>query len=349
MATFSVTDRGTFRRCRRMWDYSSNARQNLARIGPGAEPLELGSLIHRALAAWILDPKANLEMLFLHETNKRIDEVKEDYLFVVGAPISEDELGPLLDVVPLGQAMMKNYQDFHKKPLPDNMTFAAAEQEILIPVPGTEHNCPDCWSPIIVDVKVDSILKSYSGNKYCETCKGTGILYHYLSMTLDGLIQEDSSGLYVVEHKTYSQKPQKHELERNDQFTGYVWGSTQLKIGPVIGVAYDGMWKKATIPNRRSKSDPPYTMDDMFLRITIPKMPEQIAIWGANLTKEINEMANDPAIYPNIPALGCTGLNGCSFMDLCDAELRGEDTAGILANRYTQRKTIRIQGIRDII
>lgn len=347
MATFSVTDRGTFKRCRRQWDYSSNARQNLTRVGPGSEPLELGGLIHRALAGWILDPKANLALIFLNETNKRLDEIKQAYLATVGCEISDDELNPIWDIIDLGKCMMENYQSYWKTPLPDHMTFAAAEQEILVPVPGTEYACISCqnWhreNKVISlgnDVWVDNARSS------CEECKGTGTAFHYLSATLDGLLQDEDGLLYVLEHKTYTNVPSAWDLSRTDQFTGYCWQVAQLKIGTIAGVAYDGMWKKKTIPK-------PYrgvqkTMDDMFLRKTILKSPMEIERWGANLTKEINDMANNPSIYPNIPALGCSGLNSCSFIDLCDAELRDEDTTGLLATRFTQRQTIRIQGIRS--
>src|SRR5689334_11671390 len=114
MATFSITDRQTYKRCRRKWNYSSNARMNLERVGSGAEALELGGLVHRALAQWVLEPQVDLPVLFMKHAADRMVEISKKYEANVGAKISDEELAPLLDVVQLGEAMMKNYQAKYK-------------------------------------------------------------------------------------------------------------------------------------------------------------------------------------------------------------------------------------------
>lgn len=349
MATFSVTDRQTYKRCRRKWDFSSNARQNLTKIGPGHTALELGGLIHRALAGWLLEPKTNLKLHFLNETNKRIEEIKEAYLRTVGAEISEEELGIVYDFVTLGSAMCENYQEVHKSPIPSNMRFAAAEQEIVIPIPGTEHYCEKCVSYNrqynLINIMTDEWVNS--SNKDCTDCGGTGTVYHYLSMTLDGLLQDTEDRLYVLERKTYDQRPKMIDLDMADQFTGYTWGVSQIAdaIGlngaKVVGIAYDGLWKRAKPP--RAVKGKQLILEDLFIRRIIPKTLEQINEWGRLLTLEINEMANDPPIYTNIPWNGCWD---CTFIDPCNMMMRGEDPSGLIKQQYTQREVIRIQGIR---
>lgn len=338
MATFSVTDRQTFKRCRLKWDFSSNARQNLTKIGPGHTALELGGLIHRALAGWLLEPDKDLKIIFLEETNKRIDEIKKAYIKTVGVEISEEELGTVYDFVQLGSAMCDNYQKIYGSPLPSNMKFAAAEQEITVPVPGTEHAC-ECmkeFTPLRIGNRY-----AHFPNENCEKCSGTGILYHYLSATLDGLLQDENDLLYVLERKTYDQRPKKLDLDMADQFTGYAWVASQLKIGTVAGIAYDGMWKREKPP--RATKGKQLTVEDLFIRTVIKKTPEQITIWGERLAQEINEMANNPEIYPTVPWNGCWD---CSFIDPCVMLSRGEDPSGLLKLQYTQREVVRIQGIR---
>lgn len=344
MAIFSVTDRGTFRRCRRMWDYSSNARQNLTRIGAGSEPLELGGLIHRALAEWVVHPKEKLQTLFYQETNKRLDEIRQSYLESVGASISEEELAPIYEVVTLGAAMMQNYQEHWGSPIPDNMQFASAEQSVEVPVPGTEHPCPDCFGTGLVK-KLNNNPENHSllVNK-CFKCDGLGVSFHYLSATLDGMLQDKRGRLYVLEHKTYGNRPKMIDLTMMDQFTGYAWILCKLNIGPVAGVAYDGMWKREVPPRPVRKGLPLATLSDLFIRVVLPKNEETILEWGEQLTKEINEMANDPEIYPNVPWMGC---GDCSFRDVCNMQLRGEDPSHLIKTSFIQRQVIRGGGIRN--
>jgi PD-(D/E)XK nuclease superfamily protein len=303
MSVFSITDRGTWRRCRRQWDYSSNARRNLTKVGSGPPALELGGLIHLALAEWVLNPEENMANLFQLHAADRVEEVSKAYKEIVGASISTEELGPILDNVKLGTAMCTNYQNYYGTPLPPDMRFAAVEQEVVVDVPGTNHK---------------------------------------VSATLDGLLQDKRDLLYVDENKTFHPRyrPTWESLNMNDQFTGYAWVLRQLDIGKVAGVAYNGLCKQMA-PTRGKD------IESLFLRKVIPKTNEQLDEWGRNLTLEINEMANNPEIYPNVPWQGC---DDCRFRDLCQAQMNGasqDEIEILIARNYTQRTTKRIQGIRD--
>lgn len=352
MAVFSVTDRRTFRRCRRMWDYSSNARKNLTGIGSGPEPLELGGLIHRALADWIVDYFINneenakkpgyLAALFVTHASERQIEVTRAFEERTREKISPQYLESLHNVVMLGTEMMKNYQEYHKSPLPEHMTFASPEQEVLVPVPGTEHPCSEClaWATRLGTVTFHgtNINVAIPFNPECTECGGKGYLQHYLSMTLDGLVQDEKERFFILEHKTYENRPKPMDLAMDDQFTGYCWGTRQLKIGKVMGVAYDGMWKRPKPPKYMQRDKCPGQMSDLFIRKTIPKSDAELDAWGENLALEINEMANDPAIYPNVPWSGCSD---CSFQEICYMQMRGEDPSKLIQMRYTQREIVR--------
>jgi hypothetical protein len=349
MATFSITDRATYKQCRQKWDFSSNSRSNLTMVGSGPEPLELGSLIHRALADWIIDYTSEehtiqlaskqenyLAGLFLKHAAARQQEVTQAFEERTRRKINPVDLESLHNVVQLGTAMMRNYQEHHKSPFPPHMSFAMPEQEILIPVPGTEHQCENCFGTgLVPDHKVSN------GPTYvtkCINCNGKGKAYHHVSATLDGLLQDKNDRLYVLEHKTYGNRPNPLDLSMNDQFIGYAWVVRQLNIGRVAGIAYDGMWKRDKPPKYMQKEKRAGTMNDLFIRTTIQKTSAALDAWGRNLTLEINEMANNPVIYPHVPWQGC---GGCQFIKPCLAKMNGEDFDGIINNEYTQRNIVR--------
>jgi hypothetical protein len=340
MATFSVTDRQTFRRCRRKWDYSSNARRNLTGIGAGPEELELGGLVHRALADWIHQytndseeamQENMLASLFIKNASDRKREIEESYENRTGLKLAEGQLHSLLNVVQLGIDIMSNYQAYHKSPIPEHMSFASPEQEVVVPVPGTEHVCTRCAGK---GIKQKTDVGPGVG---CSNCSGLGKLYHYLSATLDGLLQDKHGRLFVLEHKTYSNRPRIQDLHMNDQFTGYCWVVQQLGIGTVAGVAYDGMWKRNEPPKYMQKEKRPGRMEDLFIRKVLPKGEAELNEWGRNLAKEINEMGSTPEIYPNVPWQGCSD---CNFQEVCMMQMKGEDPARLLAQYFIPREPI---------
>lgn len=356
-------------RCRRKWDWSSNARMNLTGIGSGPEPLELGGLIHRALADWIIDKDlpdlgtqfvvgevtkellgldevptdSQLAQLFVWHASARKTEIEKTWKATTGNDIEPEGLASLMNVTKLGTHMMMNYQKKWKTPFPDNMTFAVAEQEVLVPVPGTEHPCSLCLKlpgkhtklNYVGDRKFYIVREAISD---CEECRGTGWSYHYVSATLDGLLQDKKEDLYVLEHKTYENRPKPIDLYMNFQFTGYCWVVKQLGIGRVGGVAYDGMWKRPEPPKYMQKERRKGTLDDLFIRKILHKSDAEIDEWGRNLTSAINEMANDPVIYPNVPWQGCSD---CNFQKVCYMKMMGEDPSNVLKLEFTQREVVR--------
>ena len=349
MSVFSVTDLGRFRRCRRMWDYSSNARQNLTGIGSGPEPLELGSLIHRALADWIVEwnekprdfPEGHLGQIFLNVAAERQKEITKSFEEVHGMSVGSEQLASLHNVVMLGFHMMNNYQAYHIQPLPKHMRFASPEQEVLIPVPGTEHYCEDCvrWAQENDRMNVYSDTVSLVKQPGCNSCNGTGTAVHYLSATLDGLIQDEKDRFLVLENKTYENRPKLIDLYSNDQFTLYTWVVRELNIGKVVGICYNGLWKREKPPKYMQREKRAGIMSDLFIRKVIYKEDAELDERGKWLAAEINEMANNPVLYPNIPWQGCS--SDCSFQDPCRMQQLGEDPTALIRMKYIQREIIR--------
>lgn len=327
--------------------------------------LELGSLIHAALAEWTIDADGNNDVTIYRDdvpvevpimsmglkedsvpekyfkffSNERIAAVQRDYREMVGAPISPEEIAPLYESIALGCAMIKNYKEKWKRPLPGNFIFAKPEQEIIVDIPGTEHRCQACFDIAYKNDTITVMSKSigaesggslrFTVRPNCEDCHGTGKVSHQLRAILDGLIQDTNEVYMVLERKTFSPRyrPTMEGLGRMDQFMGYVWVAKQLGVPKLGGVAYDGLCKLAKPPKGKD-------LDHLFVRTPVTYNMDQINDWGVHLAEVVNEMANNPVIYPNRPWSGC---DDCPFTKLCDAESRGEDTDSIIRNFYMER------------
>lgn len=299
----SVTERGTFRRCKRLWALTSASMQSLGTIVPRTN-LALGKSVHAALAQWLIEPDASLPELFLHASAQDLGKIKAAYKSQVGADIGDDELAPYHESLQLGVSMMGNYQTKWGSPLFDGFTIVQAEVQLEIPIPTTDH---------------------------------------MLEARLDGIVRRDATGdLYILEHKTYDARPRAEILQMNDQFLAYIWCAERLNIGKIMGIAYDGMWSRAT-PPRGSM------FDDLFLRLIISRPRFEIDMFTEQLIYEANDMAAlkemyyDPtnndrdrlAIpYPNRPWMGCT--DDKMFDPLCTAMSVGDDYRHLLRTRYTK-------------
>ena len=150
---------------------------------------------------------------------------------------------------------------------------------------------------------------------------------HELAGTFDGLMRDQKGRMWILEHKTYKSRPNYEAMETNDQFLAYIWILTQLGVGTVAGVAYDGMWKRAEPPKGK-------TFEDLFLRMSITRPQYEIESFGRLLALEINEMGSNPAIYLNRRWEGCFD---CDFNKICYATQRGEDVDYLTQRFYTKR------------
>lgn len=313
----SVTERQTFKRCRRKWDFASYNRQSLAPI-INAPALDLGTLVHATLAAWtqdtLLDPLA-----FYKEASLALNQqVIDSYVQRVGCAPSQDELKATHEAMQLGMAMISNYKDKWHTALPPGFTLVANELTLIQPVPGTEHYvcvkhnpdgyciCPDCVCERDCDLTCT-----------CLYCREEA--YHELECTFDGVMQDANGDLYIIERKTFSRTPSVDELTNNDQFLAYQWALSQ-HYSNVVGLAYDGLLKKVKPPAGK-------TYSDLFLRRILLRNRHELEEFGTLLAYELNEMAD-----PNLkitktvpPVVGCQRWE-CSFIDVCHAISKGEPT-----------------------
>ena len=300
----TTTERAEFKRCRRRWYFGSPNCMKLTRITP-SPALALGTLIHNTLAEWLVNPEINTGEQFMKFAVESVDKAREIYKNQVGCLPSNEELAGLLDSVELGKAMVENYQAFWGSPLPKGFDIIAPEQKVEIPIPGTVH---------------------------------------FLESKLDGVVSSPKGNLFVLEHKTYGNRPKLETLQSNDQFLAYVWALTKLDLGNVSGLAYDGMWKRA-VPPRGSK------IEDLFTRSFIIRPQNELDEFALFLAAEVTEMDNvknwaeqdvtigeaetpldSSILYINRRWEGCFD---CSYEPLCTAKSKGEDMEHIMKSMFT--------------
>jgi PD-(D/E)XK nuclease superfamily len=333
----SVTERGSYKRCRRQWMINSRNRWGMTRI-VAPSPLALGTLIHSTLGIW-LDmykadtplPSGGLADLFLQYANKTIADARQTYERQTGMPMSDGELAPLYESVLQGRCMMDNYQARWGQPIPDGFEIISTEQRCVVPIPGTEHRKEIVWVPDVAPAGVPFAWRA-------KVMRYRKPRLHYLEGKLDAIIREKRSGrLYVLEHKSYGQRPREDVLFSNDQFLAYHWlllvvaGLMGLDVTKVAGVAYDGLWKRASPP--KVVDGHPGTLMDLFCRRLITRPHQELVEFEDMLASEVLEMANDPPIYLNRTADGSC-FWGCSDNQLCLAMSRGEDYAHMLRSQY---------------
>lgn len=309
----SVTERGTFKRCRLMWDYSSFSRQSLTSLRPPTA-LAFGTLVHKIHEEWLLnidEPVADIVIRVAADTQR---EIEQQYIDRVGVGPDARELEAFLDQVALAHEMFSNYEERWGASLPEGMTLIKPEQTIALPIPGTEHPCKYVHA---------------TGDASCADCEN-GVSHHLLEGTLDALMQDDAGRLWILERKTYNSKPRVDNMQMNDQFLAYLWALTKLDMGEVGGIIYDGMWKR--FKEKRN-------LEDLFFRTPLIRSPEEIENFSVQLRDEALDMEN-PRIYRNARWEGCWD---CQFVKLCQAEFRGEDADYVKEQFFTLRTRSEIE------
>lgn len=328
---FSVTERQTAKRCPRAHRLSSKGGQHLGLLVPPVY-LSCGTLIHKGSQLWFANPDTSYEAHVMTAGMKLIEKTAAKYFLQVGAHMSTEEEAPLYEAISYAQVMARNYQLQWKTPLPEGFTLIRTEQRVVVPVPGTEHECH----------QEPGGCEWYTYGQDCQRCGNSGITYHYLDGRFDGLIQDRAGRIHILEHKTYDARPSEQSLKTADQFLAYMWLAIQLGIGDVAGLDYDGLWRRDKVPKNR-------TFEDLFMRLTITRTRAELEEFQRFLPNELNMMAHQLSLeedpYINRAWQGCYD---CSFATkklpsgsyrpgLCDAMSRGENVSVIRNAYYTVR------------
>lgn len=338
MAYFSVTERGTFKRCQRQWRWTSKSGDHLGPIIPPVY-LGVGTLIHRASQQWLLagpTSKTTYAQFVTIAADEIITKAHGRYRTQVGVDMSPEEDDVLYEGLHFAEVMAENYQIRWGSPLPEGFRLIRPEQRVVIPVPGTEHPCELCMVGAI------TVFSHDRPNPACEGCHGSGLMLHHLDMRFDGLVLDDVDQLHILEHKTYKSRPRLDSLQTNDQFLAYMWGAEQLGVGEVAGLAYDGLWRRDKVPKGK-------TFEDLFFRTTLTRSRAEFDEFARLLPIELNAMwAARPAMIPfaDLPFnRRWEGCYDCKFAgkkgdkDVCRAYSRGESSLVdiLLRTQFTTR------------
>lgn len=317
----SVTERGTFKRCRQQWDYSSKNRQN---ITPLASPVALsfGTLAHKVHEQWLDNLESvgdEVPLLVAKVGAEERAELTKRYVERIGVGPDDVEFGSFMEQYFLAQEMFTNYVQKWGTPLPEGLTLIATEQTIVVPIPGTEHQ--HLVDTATCNPEQCALVPSPFGARWL----------HLLEGTLDVLCRDGQGRLWIIDHKTFANHPKLISLQMNDQFTGYIWLGQQAQLGEIAGVIVDGMWKR----ERFDKRGKDRTLDRLFERTPITHTAAEIATFEQQLTYEALTMGDpDVKIFRTVPWLGC--IDCAKYLELCNMEYAKEDASGIRA-RYVTR------------
>jgi len=311
----SCTESMNFDRCRRMWALTSFNGESLTRVQQ-SPALALGTLFHKTLADWLEYPDIDPEQLCLVHYAEMYEEARNRYHALHGVMPFDRELASVASVGELCRAMIRNYRDYYKSPLPVGYTCVMPEQTLVLDIPGSQQKCKHC----------DNMQRPIG----CEQCNGTGVVVHQLECTLDAIVSDARGNIYVLDHKTYGNRPKLNTIEHAYQFRVYCWAATQLLGSGVRGFLYDGAWKREEPPKGR-------TFDDLFLRIPVTYNQAQQDEIAAHLALKSKQMymADDALLDFNRHWMGCFD---CNVEDICTAMSRGEDVSYVKERWYTRRE-----------
>ena len=334
----SVTERATFRQCRRRWLLST-----VHRLEPPGGTVEflVGELVHAGLAAYYLHP---LPEGARRERSAGARQAGIDALNAAWAGEAERLESELGFLWPSAEPGWTEAADLARELLAHYFLWDEEEGGIGIPLHVEER-----WSVRIPGTRGRLRLR----------------------MDLVALLEGRRRRVGVVDNKTAAAMPSDDLLDMDDQFTGYAWSWRELTGEAPDEVIRNVLMKiaarppailKAGTPSRRKgqptthalytatlralKLDPaPYqeVLDDLrlagrskfFRRQRTRRTAGQLDEFGRVLALEWRDMrrvATHPEeAYPNVHALHC---GRCPVRPICQAMLAGEDEVSVIQTGY---------------
>jgi len=255
----SVTERDTFKTCRRRWELETL--ENLTPRLPLGQAVDLGEGIHEALESYYIAksnapalPKGKADLLesaLLGLDNwyeRNCDRVEDDREMVSAA--KDAVLDTLFEQVQLAEQMLTGYHQFAQEE--DNFTVHAVE--------GLQTGAGKSWlkkhwekrsfmgehasNGVIVHADTGRLLCPILDPKTQLALPGRPMLTAKLDLLVN-VIEEGLKGLWVYDHKSAAGEPSDRGLDFFDQPTGYcyiIW--RWLGIAP-RGVCYNYLIKRA--------------------------------------------------------------------------------------------------------
>lgn len=224
---FSISDVQAFLACREKWDLSSPNRQSLRHTATPRMYLTQGSALHEAIDANAKQagdravPLEAAEAFLTAEREAKVEDIRKRTGF---APWPA-EMAEWDEAALFTQKLIAQYFDHYgvDNPLTDQgMEYVATEVPFKIDISE--------WFP---DRDSDTTM--------------------YFVGTFDGIAADGHGNLWLVENKTYGQKPDLTDLVVHFQTTGYAVAWEMLTGMPLAGALYNGVSKKLVAEPRRLK------------------------------------------------------------------------------------------------
>lgn len=341
--TIRTSERISFKKCRRLWDYTS---QNRMALEPTrmSNALSFGIAIHVGLEHyydpeyWDLDDESKKQRAIIAFT-AAIEEqrAKERAANLGSLGVERDqEYDELQD---LGSGMLEHYGKW------------APERDRELG---------------LVPLSVEEAIKIPIGEVNGETV--------YYQARIDMVARHRDGGIYLWDHKTAAYVGGDHTfLDLDTQISAYFWIYEQ-KYGELPkAMMYNELSKKVPQAPKQLKNgtlsqdkrqnttlslyleeierlgldSEPYSdmlsflaqkQEDYFLRTTVIRTPDEIATQSQYIRAEVVDMLYDPSLYPNPSKMYC---NNCEFRAPCTMRNEGEDDSFLLEDSmlYRQRES----------
>lgn len=338
--TIRTSERIAFKKCRRLWDYTSQNRMNLEPVKMNNN-LSFGIAIHVGLEYyydpqfWDLDDRSKLQravIAFTHTLEEQRNAEKKANL----GSLSVERGQEFDELEELGVGMLEHYGDW------------APERDRELG---------------LVPLSVEEAIKVPIGEVNGETI--------YYQARIDMVARHRDGHIYLWDHKTAAYVGGDHTfLDLDTQISSYFWIYEQ-KYGELPkGMMYNELAKKVPQPPKQLKNgtlsqdkrqnttlslyvkeidrlgldSEPYSgmltylaekEEDYFLRTLVIRTPAEIATQAQYIREEVVDMLYDPSLYPNPSKLYC---NTCEFRAPCTVRNEGEDDSFLLQDSMLYRE-----------
>jgi len=348
-AVLRTSDRLSYRRCRRMWNWSHSARGNLQSARQSG-PFWLGTGMHFALE----------DFHGYHEYPFPREALQDYYRATCKTGFVPDEVDELYG---LGVGMLDYYEQWLE-------SREQLQTLIIDGVPQVEVN-------VHIEIPKEHILKYLHPALHHILDRYDRILY---SLTLDRVVLDSYGRLWIVEYKSAKQYQWAH-LDTDNQVTAYKWGAQykypgyeiagtiyqQHKKQVLTGPAFLSSTKKFSTSKRQKTSYALYlsslrslygndytrypyenqlfleylktqesqNADELIKRDYVERNQQQSDSEYQKILMEASEMLNpELPIYPN-PTRDCSWQ--CTFNGACVAYDAGEDWQSHIADSTMSR------------
>lgn len=234
----TVTERGSFRSCRRQWYLENIERLRHKDSIPWA--LNFGDAVHEGLAAYYTGNKRNLmdaRDAFKAKWEEQRTELREKYGGLYEAGVSDE----WLEYLNKGDLMLVYYDEYDREnPFWDDVVEVNVEERAFVPILD-EKGAPFVGAPL-------------------------------LSGKIDLVVHKKGSGIWTVDHKTAASAYDARALDVDDQLTGYAYIWWRITGEVPRGALYNALIKEPPKPPRvlkdgsLSKDKQQRTTYDLYVR-----------------------------------------------------------------------------------